>query len=434
MDKKLKVAYICHFSNKRINGRLPLKLGAITRLSSVKNHQPTIIDIPDFAIWNTNAISELSKYSDKIELHVISPYPHLAKEFYSYIEDGVYYHFFRNEELHFLFNRFNKLIHKECGYVNNRRRIKHILTDIKPDIVHCVGAENPYYSLCVLDVPKGIPVLVQLQTLLSEPEFEKKYNISHEQYVYRSNKEKEILNRADYIGFAGKHYIDIIKEQIKKDAIFVRTVLAIVEPVDISVGKKEFDFVYFSSNISKAADLALEAFIIASQKHPGLTLNIVGGYCESFKEQLVARLKDAGIIQNVLFSGKLPSHDDVLKQIRKSRFALLPLKVDLISGTVREAMANGLPVVSTITEGTPMINRRRETVLLSEIGDHIALAHNMCRLVEDPLLAETLRMNGAKYMEEKDSNALRVKRYVDIYFSIWEHFYLGTPIPQDFLA
>ena len=100
------------------------------------------------------------------------------------------------------------------------------------------------------------------------------------------------------------------------------------------------------------------------------------------------------ITKNVIFCGPLPTHDDVIKQIRKSRFAILPLKIDLISGTIREAMANGLPVVTTITPATPKLNETRESVLLSEKGDFKAMAENMLWLINDNEVAIKLKKNS----------------------------------------
>lgn len=417
-----------------IHSRLPLKLDFFNRISLAKNHLPQTVDVPNFAVWNTNCINELKKYSDKIELHVIAPYRYLKPKSFTFIEDGIYYHFFRSDDDNPFYAFLRGLFHISCSYKRNRRIIKNIISKIEPDIVHCVGAENPYYSMSALDVPTDVPLLVQLQTLMSDPDFENKYPISHTSYVYRSEIENNIIQRADYIGFAGKHYIQIIKEKIKSDAVFVKTVLALAEPVNISEGEKKYDFVYFSNDISKAVDLAIEAFILASQDYPNITLNIVGGYSQDYKDQLERRLLGAGVRDNVIISGRLPSHEDVLKQIRLSRFALLPLKIDIVSGTIREALANGLPVVTTITVGTPMLNEKRETVLLSEIGDHKALADNMCKLIENPTLCEEMRKNGGIYMNEKDSNELRVKRYVDIYFALYDNFHSGTEINAELLS
>ena len=78
-------------------------------------------------------------------------------------------------------------------------------------------------------------------------------------------------------------------------------------------------------------------------------------------------------------------------------------------------MANGLPVVTTITAGTPTLNQNKETVLLSPIGDHKALADNMVRLYKDPLLAKLLQTNGAEYMANTFSNKAMIKEWITAY-------------------
>jgi glycosyltransferase involved in cell wall biosynthesis len=123
-----------------------------------------------------------------------------------------------------------------------------------------------------------------------------------------------------------------------------------------------------------------------------------------------------------VFEGKLPTHDDVICQIRKSRFALLPLKIDLVSGTIREAMANGLPVVTTVTPATPNLNKKRECVLLSEMGDHKAMADNMLRLIEDPEYANIIRDNCLQTANERITNKEIVDNYIRAYFNCISDF------------
>ena len=93
----------------------------------------------------------------------------------------------------------------------------------------------------------------------------------------------------------------------------------------------------------------------------------------------------------------------------------------MISGTIREACANGLPVVSTITEGTPELNKVRETALLTTIGDHAAMANNMIRLVEDSTLALELRENGYRYAEGLMNNRDMMMKWVEAYYSVIEN-------------
>lgn len=429
----IRIAYICHFSNRMVHCALPLRLSWKDKLLLHIRKKPISTNVEDSAIWNTNAIEELKKLSDEVELHVIAPYPYLAEPMYEYVDDGVSYHFYRNDDNLSSFLQRNIFKFIKLSYRRERKRVISIIDSIQPDVVHIVGAENPYYSLSALDIPRNKPLIVQLQTLLNDPSFEKNYMMGHKYYEYRRNIELAVLRRADYIGTTVEHFIELIKKQLDSPR-FLKMVLALGEPVDVEVGEKKFDFVYFAADIRKAADYAVEAFILASKTLPGITLDIVGGYLPDFRQQLEARLAEHNLLNKVTFEGKLPSHEDVIRQIRYSRFALLPLKIDLVTGTIRESMANGLPVITTVTPATPDLNRKRECVLLSEKGDYAAMAANMCRLLNDEDLANRLRTNGGHYMKERVSNSTYVHTYVDCYKAIMANKQKGTPIPEDLIS
>ena len=163
-------------------------------------------------------------------------------------------------------------------------------------------------------------------------------------------------------------------------------------------------------------------------------LNLSGAYTEEYKLNLDKRIKELGIEGNVVYSGSKSSHDEVIKQIKKSRFALLPIKVDVISSTIREAMACGLPVVTTITPGTPLLNTDRESVLLSEIGDYQSMAANMIKLVENEGLANSLRENAILTIKEVYSNSCFMEKWRKAYYAVLDHFKYGESIPEELLA
>ena len=159
---------------------------------------------------------------------------------------------------------------------------------------------------------------------------------------------------------------------------------------------------------------------------------VVGDYDEDFKLQLDARIAELGITDNVVITGKLQTHDDVIDEIKKARFALLPLKIDFISGTIREAIACGLPVVTTITAGTPTLNEKRESVLLSTIGDHEALAANMIRLIDSEDLSDKLIANGLETIDEMYGNKAMALKLRDVYKALYAKFTEGKEIPEEF--
>lgn len=451
MTKKIKVVWVCHLMNADIGKHLPqtLSIGRRIKLAfarvllylipnskySLKSGLTKLCDklskpVPtEFAIWNTNGIKEL-KNRPEIELHIVAPLYWINRKGLYYEEEGVFYHFFRNQQggLFFLIWRevYKIIKRKNYGTPVNRKRIANYIEQIKPDVIHLIGAENSQYAMSILDYGDNYPVLVQLQTLLNDPDIQTKTVTYKEGAVYES----VVLKNAKYIGTIINKWRDIIKTQINPDSFILNTTLAVSETVSRNQRQTEYDFVYYSYNINKAADLAIEAFGLAHRKNPNLTLLVIGGYDEVFKKKLDERIAFYGIQDAVTFEGLLPTHEDVLEHSKKARFALLPTKYDITPCTIREAFSNGLPVVTTITSGTPDLNNNAQRVLLSEVGDHQAMADNLIRLTESEMLVETLTQNGYKYMETcLTSNKQVADTWVEVYGAIIEHYNNGTPIP-----
>lgn len=414
----IKVAWICSVSNQEIRENVTVKVGQLERIIRKVIHNPISPVTPDIAVWNTYAFDEFKSQQD-IELHVICPYSYLSVNRVDFTKDGITYHLFKNEAVS-LFALLRKRLRKApFDYTRNRRVISRLISEIDPDIVHLMGAENAFYSLSVLDITKGrYPVIAQLQTLVSDPNFEKNYPVSKKVYNELLFSERSVIERADYIGTKVEPFIKYIKENIKPDARFLPITLAVSEQIHTNDCEKTFDFVYFAVDISKASDWAIEAFAIVHNKYPKVHLNIVGGYAAEFKNILDKRIDQLGLSGSVVFSGKLPTHEDVINQIRMSKIALLPLKIDYTSGTIREAMANGIPVVTTITEGTPKLNSEQPCVLLSEKEDFDGMAKNMIRLLEDRQLFELLVNNSYQKIADRISNKEVVDGYVESYKNI----------------
>lgn len=416
---KIRVVWVCHLSNPEIRDYLHQRVPWWECIGRRLMHKAPAC-LVDFALWNTNAIHEFEKYEDA-ELHIVAPVDHVKRKDYRLTIRGVHFYFFRDED-DFLVSRIKQAFRLDKGkqYQKNRSYIKKVISEVKPHLVHVIGAENPYYSLSLLDVPSTIPTILQLQTLMNDPDFFENYPISKDEYNYRAGVEKRVIQSATYVATRATKFIPIVLSDIKPDAKILDLTLPLGEEINLEKHETSFDFVYFAKNISKAVDYAIEAFAIAFRSDNTLTLDVIGNYSQDEKEGLNKRIREIGIEKAITFEGMLPTHDDVIKQVRKSRFALLPLKIDLTSGTIREAMANGLPVVTTDTGelGTQKLNLNEECVLISPQGDHEAMAKNMLRLVNDSELVEKLRSNSIKKAKTKQTNAQIVMEWKDAYHSV----------------
>lgn len=413
----IKVAWICSFSNAEIRDLLLYKKSLINRLA-FRLIGIDITKVSDSAIWNVNAIKEAEKFSD-MELHIICLTRFLKNKQQDFELRNVHYHFLREENsawyrflFHQLFTRYSSRFHK------NRRAVKNKMIEISPDIVHVMGAENPYYSLSLLDVPSTIPTIIQLQALLDRIKDDPRIKLGKKSPYYRGGIEKEIIRKADYIGTKVQTFKDYILKEINPNARFLDITLAMAQDINLEECKKEYDFVYFALNVSKAGEEALRTFSIIHQRHPELTLDIIGGYDDALKERFDAIISGNNLQNAVFLEGRLATHEDVISQIRKARFALLPLKMDFVPNTIREAMANGLPVVTTITDGTPQLNSIRQSVLLSPQDDYEAMADNVDLLLNDSKFANTLRENAALTEKERYSNYDIINDWHKAYYAI----------------
>lgn len=414
---QVKVVWICAFSNPQVRKHYSTNVNPLLKYILEKKGHPIDHGV-DYGIWNSNAIKEFEKIKD-IDLHIISPIRYLAKKEARFEINGIQYYFFRDENSGLISHLYYQLVTKnKSRFLRNRKHIQSLIKEINPDVVHVIGAENPYYSLALIDLPDNIPSIIQLQALLDR--LAGKINSSEKKNItYKGKLEREIIQRADFVGTTLTDFRNYIKEEIKPDAQFLDLSLAMGNDINMNKEEKMYDFVYYASNINKAGDDALKAFVIAHNLHPEITLNIVGGFDEEFKKEMDAVINEYGLENSVFFEGKLPTHNDVILQIRKSKYALLPLKFDFVPNTIREAMCNGLPIVTTITEnGTTNLNKNRESVLISEQGNLNDIAKNMIKLIENPSLAKELTQNAIITEKEQNNNYEIMLHWADVYKNI----------------
>ena len=429
---RLVVVWICNFSNPSLRSRLVFNKSLLEGLLRKISGSNQAIQYSDYGVWITNAVEEVKSFQD-IELHVITPHYGIKGDIQEFCIEGVYYHVYPDESFQVWWKIMDRLglVGNNESFKKNRSIINHIVQSIRPDIVHFIGAENVNYSLAALDIDNSLPLVVQLQTLVAD---HRVFNsLGRHREMFREG-ERRVLRRADYIFTIAKTYMTIIKQEIAPDAVFIANKLAIGVTVDRHHVKKEYDFVYCSIDISKAADLAIESFALAKKSFPNITLDIIGHYSTEYKAKLDELITNLSINGSVFFEGRLPTHDDVMNQLKKARFALLPLRPDLLPSTIREAMSVGCPVITTLTESTPILNSERETILICKPEDSIDISQKMCLLLSDEQYANHIRENAYLTVEERYDNKAAMRKTVDSYFAIFEHFHNNTPIPEKFLS
>jgi glycosyltransferase involved in cell wall biosynthesis len=123
------------------------------------------------------------------------------------------------------------------------------------------------------------------------------------------------------------------------------------------------------------------------------------------ENELRAQIEQMGLQNRVALSGAKPQRD-VRQRLAAANVFVLPSVVDSQGGmdnlptVIMEAMATGLPVISTDIGGIPEMVVQDETGFLVRPGDTVALAGAIEKVIDDRLLAQKLGRAGYERARE----------------------------------
>ncbi len=142
---------------------------------------------------------------------------------------------------------------------------------------------------------------------------------------------------------------------------------------------------------------ALRAFAIVARRYPQARMVVAGsGPLRAELEQLAQSL---GIAAALTFTGRV-DNSGMAALYQGADLMLNPSLVDNMPNSVLEALASGVPVVSTNVGGVPYLVEDGKTALLVLPRTPQAMADAMLRLLDDPALAGALREAGLHYVQQ----------------------------------
>ena len=153
----------------------------------------------------------------------------------------------------------------------------------------------------------------------------------------------------------------------------------------------------------KGVDVLIKAFLMISDRHPDVTLRVVG-HCPDrapYERLAVGNPR-------VRFSPGIPN-EEAMKLMAGCTLFALPSRMEGVPRVLIEAMAAWKPVVSTRASGIPALVDHGRTGLLSDVDDVRGLADNMDRLLGDPGYARRLAEEGHRYVFDE----LTEERFVE---------------------
>ena len=163
-------------------------------------------------------------------------------------------------------------------------------------------------------------------------------------------------------------------------------------------------------NYQKRYDVMLDAFKLFSEEHPDYVLKLYGTGADV--ETINEWVDERGLSDKVKFMGLSKSP---MKDICRDGMFLITSDYEGISNALLEAMAIGLPCVSTdhTPGGARLLIQDHENGLLAPVGDASALAVALCEFAENSSLAAKCGENARDVV-----NRFAPDRIIDM----WEEY------------
>ena len=251
----------------------------------------------------------------------------------------------------------------------------------------------------------------------------------------------KVLRSADY-------FVAIttgIAEELKAHGVAASSIASITNSVDtskfrpvgtsekqklrqqLSVPKKTIIITYAGRLVSyKGLPLLLRVAEAIQREFDNVAFVLIGSggidmhNCEAELKQFV---KAKGLEESVYFSGEV---GNVHEYLQASDIFVLPSEEDAFPLALVEAMACGLPVISTPVGGIKEIITNRKNGLLVEARDFQQLYQAISALIRDPTLSASLGMAAVQMVQERYSAEIVIQKYCELFRRVHSGCLVGS--------
>lgn len=227
----------------------------------------------------------------------------------------------------------------------------------------------------------------------------------------------KIYNKSDGIVFQTQRAMDFYQESIRRKGVVIHNAVGNSYVYKAPENVKRKPKISAMGRLSGQKDYGtlIRAFEPIAEKYPAYTLEIYGTGPD--EEKLKALSKELGLESSVHFCGVC---EDAILKIADSACYVMSSKYEGMPNALMEAMAVGLPCVSTdCPNGPAELIENGENGLLVPVGDVEALTGAMLTMIERKTLANKCGHN-AKRILETHSIEKNAKAYLDYILKIYD--------------
>ena len=293
-------------------------------------------------------------------------------------------------------------------------KVRYLLREVQPDVVNVHMPVPGIGDVVALLLPRAIPLVVTYHG-----ESMRKGTLVADMLVwlYENLPLRYVLHRARHIICSS----DSIRLHFL--SAYVHKSSTILPGVDTEVFvpnekiKHNRPTVLFVAGLGKGDDHKGLKILLRSIKKvrvavPTVQLVVVGdGTRRSYFEK---RVIESGLEDVVRFMGRLHGRA-LVKEYQKAHLFVLPTKNESFGMVIAEAMATGLPVVSTQVGGVPLLVETGVTGTLVEVDDTSALTAEIISFLKNPEKCKAFGIAGRKKVEEGFSWVQRAKVYAVVF-------------------
>jgi glycosyltransferase involved in cell wall biosynthesis len=167
----------------------------------------------------------------------------------------------------------------------------------------------------------------------------------------------------------------------------------------------------------KGIDVLVDALPAVRERHPAVVAQVVGGPhpgLDHVADDLARQARDLDVAANLELLG---FHDRPHEVVARGRVYVHPARSEVLPIAVLEAMATGVPVVATDVGGTRELIEPGVTGMLVPPDDPAALAAAIVAVLDDPALADRLRLAAFARVAGAE---FTTAAFVDTVVACWE--------------
>lgn len=147
----------------------------------------------------------------------------------------------------------------------------------------------------------------------------------------------------------------------------------------------------------KGLEQTVQAALALRKTFPAIKLRIIG---EGDKQPYFQAMAERASAPHALHFTGLLEPEKVAAQLKRARLFVLPSSNDSLPTTIIEAMASGLPVVTTPVGSIPSLVQDGANGTLIKPGNASALEHAIANILKDTKLANHMRQNNIRAVQQ----------------------------------